>query len=179
MEQVDLSNVDLNDVNSRGIYLINTNLRGANLRITNLGWVKWHVTRDLKVYKEHLIEDRGEGWEMIKYRESILKPVKFKYFQITRYLFNELVKDTKKAELKDQPSEKPINQWKVIKQYRGLVCDDFGIHFYQDYGTTNQISAGNVDIGDYIVESPDGHTKLIKEADFNKYFCILKDNKND
>ena len=60
MEQVDLSNVDLNDDNSRGIYLINTNLRGANLRITNLGWVKWHVTRGLKVYKEHLIEDRGE-----------------------------------------------------------------------------------------------------------------------
>ena len=117
--------------------------------------------------------------KMIKYRESTLKPVKFKYFQITRYLFNELVKDTKKAELKDQPSENPINQWEVIKQYRGLVCDDFGVHFYQDYGTTNQISAGNVDIGDYIVESPDGHTKLIKEADFNKYFCILKDNKND
>ena len=82
---------------------------------------------------------------MIKYKEAVLKPVKFKYFQITRYLFNELFKDTKKAELKDQPLEQPINQWEVTKQYRGLVCDDFGIHFYQDYGTTNQISAGNVD----------------------------------
>ena len=116
---------------------------------------------------------------MVKYKEAVLKPIKFKYFQITQDLFNKLVKDTKKAELKDQPSENPINQWEVIKQYRGLVCDDFGIHFYQDYGTTNQISVGNVDIGDYIVESSDGHTKLIKEADFNRYFCALKDNKND
>ena len=106
---------------------------------------------------------------MIKYSKSILKPVKFKYFQITRYLFNELVKDTKKAEYKDQPSEKPTNQWKVIKQYRGLVCDVFGMHFLQDYGTTNQTAIGNVDIGDYIVESPDGHTKLVKEASLSKY----------
>lgn len=116
---------------------------------------------------------------MIKYRESILKPIKFKYFQITQDLFNKLVKDTKKAELKDRPLEKPINTWKVIKQYRGLVSDNFGIRFLQDYGTTNQIAIGNVDIGDYIVESNDGHTKLIKEADFNRYFCTLKDNKND
>ena len=116
---------------------------------------------------------------MIKYRESILKPVKFKYFKITRYLFNELVKDTKKARIKDQPLEKPINKREVNKKYRGLVCDVFGMHFLQDYGTTNQTAIGNVDIGDYIVESPDGHTKLVKEADFNKYFCILKDNKND
>ena len=114
---------------------------------------------------------------MIKYRESILKPVKFKYFQITRYLFNELFKDTKKAELKDQPLEQPINQWGVTKKYRGLVSDYFGMHFLQDYGTTNQIAIGTVDIGDYIVESPDGHTKLIKKADFNRYFCILKDEK--
>lgn len=68
---------------------------------------------------------------MIKYRESILKPVKFKCFQITRYLFNELVKDTEKAELKDRPLEKPINTWKVIKQYQGLVYEGyFGIHFF-------------------------------------------------
>lgn len=117
---------------------------------------------------------------MIKYRKSILKPVKFKYFQITQDLFNKLVKDTKKAELKDRPLEKPINTWKVIKQYQGLVYEGyFGIHFLQDYDTTNQIAIGNVDIGDYIVESPDGHTKLVKEADFNKYFCTLKDNKNN
>ena len=116
---------------------------------------------------------------MIKYRESILKPVKFKYFQITRYLFNELVKDTKKARIKDQPLEKPINKREVTKQYQGLVCDVFGMHFLQDYGTTNQTAIGNVDIGDYIVESPGGHTRLIKEANFNRYFCTLKDNKND
>ena len=67
--------------------------------------------------------------KMIKYRESTLKPVKFKYFQITRYLFNELFKDTKKAEYKDQPSEKPTNQWEVTKQYRGLMCDDFITHY--------------------------------------------------
>ena len=54
---------------------------------------------------------------MIKYRKSILKPVKFKYFQITRYLFNELVKDTKKARIKDQPLEKPINNSSFILNF--------------------------------------------------------------
>lgn len=113
---------------------------------------------------------------MVKYKEAVLKPIKFKYFQITQDLFNKLVKDTKKAELKDRPLEQPINTWKVIKQYQGLVYEGyFGIHFLQDYGTTNQIAIGNVDIGDYIVESHDGHTKLIKETDFNKYFSSLED----
>lgn len=113
---------------------------------------------------------------MIKYRESILKPVKFKCFQITRYLFNELVKNTEKAELKDRPLEKPINTWKVIKQYQGLVYEGyFGIHFLQNYDTTNQTAIGGVTIGDYIIESPDGNTKLIKETDFNKYFSSLED----
>lgn len=113
---------------------------------------------------------------MIKYKEAVLKPIKFKYFQITQDLFNKLVKDTKKAELKDRPLEKPINTWKVIKQYQGLVYEGyFGIHFLQDYGTTKQTAIENVDIGDYIVESPDGNTKLIKETDFNKYFSSLED----
>lgn len=113
---------------------------------------------------------------MVKYKEAVLKPIKFKYFQITQDLFNKLVKDTKKAELKDRPLEKPINTWKVIKQYQGLVYEGyFGIHFLQNYDTTNQTVIGDVTIGDYIIESPDGNTKLIKETDFNKYFSSLED----
>lgn len=58
----DLSNTDLNSVNSEGIYLINTNLndtnlRNAKLRITNLGWVKWHETRGKKVAISKYIRD--------------------------------------------------------------------------------------------------------------------------
>lgn len=47
--------------------------------------------------------------------------------------------------------------------------------FLQNYGTTNQTAIGGVTIGDYIIESPDGNTKLIKETDFNKYFSSLED----
>lgn len=53
-KRADLSNVDLNAVNSRGIYSVNTNLNGTKLRDANLGWAKWHETRGSKVYKAHL-----------------------------------------------------------------------------------------------------------------------------
>lgn len=111
---------------------------------------------------------------MLKYGKAVLKPVKFKYFKITKKLFDNLVNDTIRADDHDLRLEKPVNTWKVIKQYQGLVYEEkFGLHFLQDYGTVNQIANWDVDIGDYVVESSDGHTRLIKESTFNRLFKIV------
>ena len=111
---------------------------------------------------------------MIEYKQAIFKPIKFKYFQITKDILNKTVQDTERADDHDLRLEKPVNTWKVIKQYQGLVYEEkFGLHFLQDYGTVNQIANWDVDIGDYVVESSDGHTSLIKESTFNRLFKIV------
>lgn len=112
---------------------------------------------------------------MIEYKQAIFKPIKFKCFQITKDLFNKIVEDTERANDLDLRLEKPVNEWKVIEKYHGLVYEEnFGLHFLQDYGTLIQIAVWNVDVGDYIVESSGGHTRLIKEAEFKRNFKVIK-----
>ena len=112
---------------------------------------------------------------MIEYKQAILKPTKFKCFQITKDLFHEIVKDTERANDRDLRLEEPVNGWKVIEKYHGLVYEEhFGLHFLQDYGTLIQTTVWNVNVGDYIVESSNGHTRLIKEAEFKRNFKVIK-----
>lgn len=60
-KRANLSDTDLSDADLHNADLEGANLSDTNLRVANLGWVKWHETRGLKVYEAHLIEDKGEG----------------------------------------------------------------------------------------------------------------------
>ena len=107
----------------------------------------------------------------MKIEKCIARPTEFNVIKVTEDLGDELVSVFRNADKLDEKLERPINHWKAMFDYHGLVWSNiWGFEFIANYGKENQQPRKMVCLDDRIVEDKDGNQYLIHASEFFKYF---------
>lgn len=107
----------------------------------------------------------------MKINKCIARPTEFNVIKVTEELGDELISAFRNADRLDKKLKKPINHWKAVFDYHGLVWSNiFGFGFVANYGKENQQPRKMVCLDDRIIEDKDGSQYLIHASEFYKYF---------
>ena len=107
----------------------------------------------------------------MKIGKCIARPTEFNVIKVTEELGDELVSVFINADKLDEKLDRPINRWKAIFDYHGLVWSNVrGFQFIANYGKENQQPRKMVCLDDRIIEHKNGDQYLIRASEFYKYF---------
>lgn len=107
----------------------------------------------------------------MKIGKCVARPTEFNAIKMTEELGDELIQVFKNADKLDEKLDRPINHWKAMFEYHGLVWSNiWGFEFIANYGKENQQPRKMICLNDRIIKDKDGNQYLIGASEFQKYF---------